>query len=227
MQHDITLQCKVKDWVMEKVFFPLGERVAFWLSWVLGTPTKTAFPVNEGTLCRKGDRMTKKQKIFVEEYLIDLNATQAAIRAGYSPATARIIAAENLSKPNISAAVEKALAERSKRTGINADRVVKELARIAFVKITDVVDPYDVTIKADASEDDLAAVQSVKVKTMDGDKGSSEEREVKLNDKIRALELLGKHLGMWDDRLNVEMDGDININVNYGDDGDTEQGEQE
>ena len=53
MQHDITLQCKVKDWVMEKVFFPLGERVAFWLSWVLGTPTKTAFPVNEGTLCRK------------------------------------------------------------------------------------------------------------------------------------------------------------------------------
>jgi phage terminase small subunit len=171
--------------------------------------------------------MTKKQKIFVEEYLIDLNATQAAIRAGYSPATARIIAAENLAKPNISAAVEKALAERSKRTGINADRVVKELARIAFVKITDVVDPYDVTIKADASEDDLAAIQSVKVKTMDGDKGSSEEREVKLNDKIRALELLGKHLGMWDDRLNVEMDGDININVNYGDDNDAEQGEQE
>ncbi len=62
---------------------------------------------------------------------------------------------------------------------------------------------------------------------MDSDKGSSEEREVKLNDKVRALELLGKHLGMWDDRLNVEMDGDININVNYGDDSDTEQGEQE
>lgn len=164
--------------------------------------------------------MTKKQKRFVEEYLIDLNATQAAIRAGYSPATAGSIGQENLTKPEIHAAVAKAEAERSKRTGINADRVVKELARIAFVKITDVVNTYDVTIRRDASEDDLAAVQSVKVKTMDSDKGSSEEREVKLNDKIRALELLGKHLGMWDDRFSVDMDGDLNINVSYGEDQD-------
>jgi phage terminase small subunit len=55
---------------------------------------------------------------------------------------------------------------------------------------------------------------------MDSDKGSSEEREVKLNDKIRALELLGKHLGMWDDRFSVDMDGDLNINVSYGEDQD-------
>ena len=164
--------------------------------------------------------MTKKQKRFVEEYLIDLNATQAAIRAGYSPSSANAIGTENLAKPCISAAVNKALAERSRRTGINADRVVKELARIAFVKITDVVHTDDVTIRQDASEDDLAAVQSVKVKTMDSDKGSSEEREVKLNDKIRALELLGKHLGMWDDRFSVDMDGDLNINVSYGEDQD-------
>ena len=121
----------------------------------------------------------------------------------------------------------KAEAERSRRTGINADRVVKELARIAFVKITDVVDPIDVTVRRDASDDDLAAVQSVKVKTMDSDKGSSEEREVKLNDKIRALELLGKHLGMWDDKMSLDMDGQLNINVSYGDDNDAEQGEQE
>lgn len=162
--------------------------------------------------------MTKKQKRFVEEYLIDLNATQAAIRAGYSPNCAQEIGAENLSKPIIAAEVDKALAERSRRTGINQDRVVKELARIAFVKITDVVNTDDVTIRGDASEDDLAAIQCIKVKTMDSDKGSSEEREVKLNDKIRALELLGKHLGMWDDRFSVDMDGDLNINVSYGDD---------
>ena len=76
--------------------------------------------------------MTKKQKRFVEEYLIDLNATQAAIRAGYSPKTANEQGARLLANVSISHAVAKAEAERSKRTGINADRVVKELARIAF-----------------------------------------------------------------------------------------------
>lgn len=60
--------------------------------------------------------MTKKQKRFVEEYLIDLNATQAAIRAGYSPDTAKSIGSENLTKPDIQARIAKAMAERSKRT---------------------------------------------------------------------------------------------------------------
>lgn len=62
--------------------------------------------------------MTKKQKRFVEEYLIDLNATQAAIRAGYSPTTAKEIGCENLTKPNISEAIAKAMAERSLRLQI-------------------------------------------------------------------------------------------------------------
>lgn len=167
--------------------------------------------------CRKGDRMTKKQKRFIEEYLIDLNATQAAIRAGYSPQTANEQASRLLANVNISKAVGKAMAERSKRTGISADRVLIELARIGFVKISDVVDTDDVTVRSDASEDDLAAIQSIKVKTMDGEKGCSEEREIKLNDKVRALELLGKHLGMWDEKFSVDMEGDLNINVNYGD----------
>ena len=74
--------------------------------------------------------MTKKQKRFVEEYLIDLNATQAAIRAGYSPTTAKEIGCENLTKPNISEAIAKAMAERSRRTGVNQDRVLQELAKI-------------------------------------------------------------------------------------------------
>ena len=81
--------------------------------------------------------MTKKQKRFIEEYLIDLNATQAAIRAGYRPDNAYSIGSENLRKPEIKAAVDKAMAERSKRTGINQDRILMELARIGFAKITD------------------------------------------------------------------------------------------
>lgn len=160
--------------------------------------------------------MTKKQKRFVEEYLIDLNATQAAIRAGYSPDTAGSIGAENLKKPEIKNRIDKAMAERSKRTGINQDRVLQELARIGFAKITDVVDPDTAKIKTDASEDDLACIQSIKIKPNE----FGTEREVKLYDKKSALVDLGKHLGMFKDRLELDADMELNITIDYGD-GDT------
>ena len=146
--------------------------------------------------------MTKKQKRFAEEYLIDLNATQAAIRAGYSPDTAKEIGCENLTKPNIRACIDREMAERSKRTGVNADRVVQELAKIAFVNAVDVIDPKTATVKEDALSEDTAAIQSVKVKTF-GDDGL--EREIKMADKLKALELLGKHMGMFKDK--VELSG--------------------
>lgn len=148
--------------------------------------------------------MTKKQKLFCEEYLVDLNATQAAIRAGYSSATAKDIGCENLAKPNIRAHIDRAMAERSKRTGVNADRVVRELAKIAFVNAADVINAKDATLRDDASEDDTAAIQSVKVKTF-GEDGL--EREIKMADKLKALELLGKHLGMFKDK--VELSGGL------------------
>lgn len=147
--------------------------------------------------------LTKKQKRFVEEYLIDLNATQAAIRAGYSPDTAKAIGCENLTKPNIKEYIDKAIAERSKRTGINQDRVIRELARIAFVNAANVIDTKDATIKEGTSDDDTAAIQSVKVKSF-GEDGV--EREIKLADKIKALELLGKHLGMFQNNLSVTLE---------------------
>lgn len=150
-------------------------------------------------------KLNKKQQLFVDEYLIDLNATQAAIRAGYSVDSARDIGCENLTKPNIQEAIARAMAERSKRTGINQDRIVLELARIAFVNPQNLIDPEDASVRADATEDDLACIQSVKVKIMDGEKGTSTEREVKLNDKMKALELLGKHLGMWNDKIDLNV----------------------
>lgn len=156
--------------------------------------------------------MTKKQKRFVEEYLIDLNATQAAIRAGYSPDTAKSIGSENLTKPDIQARIAKAMAERSKRTGVNADRVVTELAKIAFVNASDVIDADTATLRSDAAPEDTAAIQSVKVKTF-GEDGL--EREIKMADKLKALELLGKHLGMFKDK--VELSG-INKEKNKLDD---------
>lgn len=155
--------------------------------------------------CRMARKLTDKQQRFVEEYLIDLNATQACIRAGYSVKTANEQGAQNLAKLSIQEAIAKEMAERSKRTGINQDRVVTELARIAFINPQNLIDPEDASIKPDATEDDLACIQSVKVKTMDGAKGTSVEREIKLNDKMKALELLGKHLGMWNDKIDVNV----------------------
>lgn len=158
-------------------------------------------------------KLTDKQKKFVEEYLIDLNATQSAIRAGYSPKTANEQGARLLANVSIQEAISKAMAERSRRTGINQDRIVQELARIAFVKITDVVDS-DGEINTNASDDDLACIESYKVEDSDSVNGSSSKREVKLASKIKALELLGKHVGMWNDKIQV----DVSIPVFGGED---------
>lgn len=150
-------------------------------------------------------KLTEKQKRFVEEYLIDLNATQAAIRAGYSPNRASEQGHQLLQKTTVSNEIAVTMAERSKRTGINQDRVVQELAKIAFVNIKSVVND-ECEILPDASETDLAAIESIKVKTIPTKTGEmGVEREVKLSSKLKALELLGKHLGMWNDKLDVNM----------------------
>ena len=150
--------------------------------------------------------MTQKQKRFIEEYLIDLNATQAAIRAGYSPDSAADIGSENLRKPDIRAHIDKKMAERSRRTGVNADRVVMELAKLAFVNAADVINTEDATLREDALVEDTAAIQSVKVKVIPTQNGEGIEREIKMADKIKALELLGKHLGMFKDKVDVSVE---------------------
>lgn len=163
-------------------------------------------------------KLTAKQQRFVEEYLIDLNATQAAIRAGYSPKTANEQGARLLANASVQEAIAKAMAERSRRTGISQDRVIQELARIAFVNPKNIIDFEDASVQPDVTEDDLACIQSVKVKTTDGPKGTSMEREVKLNDKMKALEQLGKHLGMFTEKVELDADMDLNITIDYGED---------
>lgn len=143
--------------------------------------------------CNKS-RLTLKQARFVDEYLIDLNATQAAIRAGYSERTAQQIGAENLSKPVIQAEIQKRRRDRERRTEITQDRVLQELAAIAFARGTDYasVGPGGVVkIKPTEELNDTqkAAVLSIK-ETQAG-------IEIKLADKVRALELLGKHQGLF------------------------------
>jgi len=156
-------------------------------------------------------KLTAKQQRFVEEYLVDLNATQAAIRAGYSPQSAYSIGQENMKKPVIKNAIDKAMAERSKRTGINQDRILIELAKIGFLNPVDVINMDDATIRGDANREDTAAIASVKVKTIPTEDGEIVEREVKTYDKIKALELIGKHIGMFVDKLNVNAEMAVKI----------------
>lgn len=148
-------------------------------------------------------KLSPKQQLFADEYLIDLNATQAAIRAGYSPKTADVKGSQLLGIVKVRTYIDQKMAERSRRTGINQDRVLQELAKIAFIKATDLIDPKDASVLENASDDDLAVIQSIKVKESWGEKGSSVEREIKLADKTRSLEMLGRHLGMFNDKLDV------------------------
>jgi len=155
--------------------------------------------------------LTEKQKRFVEEYLIDLNATQAAIRAGYSVKNADKIGPELLGKTRVAEAIKQAMAERSKRTGITQDRVLRELAKVAFVNPTDVINMDEATIRDDANREDTAAIASIKVKTIPAEDGDIVEREVKMCDKLKALELIGKHLGMFTDK--IDFSGDVGVKI--------------
>ena len=163
-------------------------------------------------------KLRPRQQAFVDEYLIDLNATQAAIRAGYSVKNAGKIGPELLGKTRIKDAIDKAMAERSRRTGITQDRVLQELAKIAFVNATDVINMDEATIRGDANREDTAAIASVKVKTIPGEEGDIVEREVKMCDKLKALELLGKHLGMFTDKLNLNAEMMVKIVDDINDD---------
>ena len=146
--------------------------------------------------------LTPKQKLFVKEYLVDLNATQAAIRAGYSEKTAYRIGANLIQKSSVSIAIQKALARREKRTEVTSDMVVRELARIAFSDTRKLFNE-DGSMKLPHEMDDDTAAALAGVDTFEeSDKGAiiGYTRKVKRWDKTRALELLGKHLGMFPDK---------------------------
>ncbi len=160
--------------------------------------------------------LKEKQKRFCEEYLIDLNATQAAIRAGYPARSAGSIGSENLKKPAIRAYIDEKLAERSARTGINADRVLAELGKLAFVNPTDVINSESGMIDENASRDDTAAIAVIKVKTIPTKDGDVVEREVRFADKTKALEMCAKHLGMFRDEDESSAPVTLNISYDYG-----------
>ena len=145
--------------------------------------------------------------------MVDFNATQAAIRAGYKAKTAHVIGAENLRKPKIAEEIARRQKDLQRRTEVTQDRVVKELARVAFADATDyacvetltyenedgTVSPVQIVSPKDTdtlSDDQRAAIAGIK----HGANGI----EIKLHDKIKALELLGRHIGMFNDKLDIK-----------------------
>lgn len=146
-------------------------------------------------------KLTNKQKRFCQEYMIDLNASQAAIRAGYCIKNARQIGSENLTKLDIQQEIQRLMDERSKKTEITAEDVLRELTKIGFSNICNFVEFGQQ--KAETQNNNSS--HYIKIKSSIEVDGSmiSEIRETKngivfkLHDKVKALELIGKHLGMF------------------------------
>lgn len=154
--------------------------------------------------CVMAGRLSDRDIKFADEYMIDLDAKNAAIRAGYKPTTANTasewIRPDNPTKPRLRAEIDRRIAERSRRTGVTADRVIMELAKIAFADITDIVDLETGEYIPDAKKADTAAIASVKIKSTQ----FTTEREIRMADRNKALELLGKHLGMFKENVQIE-----------------------
>lgn len=157
-------------------------------------------------------KLTLKQEAFALEYIIDLNATQAAIRAGYSKKTAKVIGCENLTKPNIQAYIQKEMEDRGKRTKITADRVLEEFGRIAFFDIRKLYNERGQLIPIAELDTDTALALS-SFKTRREKQGQSDYdiiEEYKMNDKQRALDSIGRHLGMFIDKSEVKTQLEVN-----------------
>lgn len=159
--------------------------------------------------------LTPKQERFVAEYLIDMNASQAAVRAGYSARTAGALGFENLKKPEIAAAIQSAQKKRSARVEITQDRVLLEIARLAFFDPRKMFGEDGRPLAVTELDDDTAAAV-VGLDVLEEWAGSGEDRvlvghvkKYKIADKGGALALAARHLGMLKDK--VEHSGGLTL----------------
>ncbi len=155
--------------------------------------------------------LTKKQRLFVDEYLIDLNATQAAIRAGYSTRRAAEIGYQLLQRPEVAQAIQAAMAERSKRTEVEADYVIRRLREIDEMDVLDILED-DGSFRSirdwpKAWRQFLSGIEIAELFEGRGDdrRIAGVLRKVKWPDKLRNLELLSRHVGTESAALDLEL----------------------
>lgn len=144
--------------------------------------------------------ISPKQARFVAEYLVDLNASKAAIRAGYSPKTAGSQAFDLLKKPEIVAEVERQRQIHAEKTGLSVERVLKEAMRLAFFDIRKLVDKDGNPLPLNQLDDDTAAaIQGLDVASVgNAEMGVGQVLKYKIADKNSAIERLFKHLGLFE-----------------------------
>lgn len=149
----------------------------------------------------KSQSLTVRQERFVEEYLVDLNATQAAIRAGYSRRGATVQGSTLLANPKIAEKVQAGRERLSKEAGVSQERVLKELVRIGFSDIRKIFDENgNLMHPQDIDDDTAAAIASIEVVTRPLGEGEIEYvHKIKMSSKLDALEKIAKHLGLYKD----------------------------
>lgn len=157
------------------------------------------------------DRLTAKQRAFVTEYLVDLDHTAAARRAGYTGEYLSRAAWELVRKPHVAAAIEEQLTAREQRTRITADRVLAEYAKIAFADIGQIFDEAGELLTIHAMPPDIrAAIASFELETSERGEGAVLNiAKIKMLDKLGALGQVGRHLGLFNDKL--ELSGKVDV----------------
>lgn len=156
--------------------------------------------------------LNPRQQRFIAEYLVDLNGTQAAIRSGYSPKGAEVSAHRLLRDARVIAEIEAGRQKLAERTGITQERVLAEIARLAFLDIRKAFDEHDNLLPIREMDDDTAAAIAG-LEVFEEYQGRGEDREyigrtkkLKLADKKGSLELLARHLGLLNDKLKIGSD---------------------
>jgi phage terminase small subunit len=162
------------------------------------------------------DKLTTKQKIFCQEYLIDLNATQAAIRAGYSKRTANEQGSQNLAKLSIQNCITDLMTERIQRTNVDADKVLREVVNIANANMREYLEfgPDGVRFKDSSklTQEQMARIAEIQSETKTFRGETSTNVKFKLYAKDTALYTLMRHLGLFKDKLEHTMN-DYNITL--------------
>lgn len=159
-------------------------------------------------------KMTAKQQRFCDEYLIDMDGTKAAIRAGYSKKTAAVIASENLRKPNIREYIEKRMKEKEEALIADQTEVMRYLSAV---------------MRREKAEHIVVTLSEEETKYVPDENGTMRKQTIKrevpqvvqipaqLRDANKAAELLGKAYGIYTDKVEADVDMDLNITVDYGD----------